>query len=296
MKKIAYFLSFIVVFSACQEAKKSKKFVQAQADEDYLVSISTPYGEMKAILYEKTPFHKKNFLKLAYQGFYDGLLFHRVIKDFMIQGGDPDSKNALPETFLGQGSNGYTIPAEIREEFFHQKGALAAARLPNPTNRHKASNGCQFYVVQGKKLNEQDILKARTDFVGLNQLFPELLKKPNYQGIVQLYAKLQEENRIEDMQQVVWKSKDLVEKEFGVELDLPLSQEQKKTYLKNGGSPSLDGEYTVFGQVVSGLDVLDKIANLPVSQSERPTEDVSMEIKVEILKKSVITQKYGIIY
>lgn len=188
------------------------------------VVIETEYGIMKVKLYDATPLHKQNFLKLIKEGYYDSLTFHRVISNFMIQGGDPASKTAKPGQRLGMGGPGYTIPAEIIDTLYHVKGALAAARTPNP---EKASSGSQFYIVHGRPFSESDIER------------------------------------------------------LGNQMGNPFSAHRKKAYLEKGGYPMLDGEYTVFGQVVEGLDVIDKITTLPVDGAARPKEDVRMKIYLE---------------
>jgi cyclophilin family peptidyl-prolyl cis-trans isomerase len=207
--------------------------------KDYLLTVSTPQGEMKLILSDKTPLHKQNFIKLASEGFYDELLFHRVIKDFMIQGGDPNSRNAKQGGPLGSGSYGDRIPAEFHSDLYHKRGALAAARDNNP---EKASSGCQFYLVQGKKWTEPELEK-------------QLARSP-----------------------------------------VKHSAEQKQRYLSEGGVPHLDGNYTVFGEVIHGMDVIDKIADLSTDARDRPETDMTMKLKVEVWKKKKITKKYSYRY
>ncbi len=187
------------------------------------VKVTTDSGVMIIRLYDKTPLHRDNFIKLASEHFFDSLLFHRVIEGFMIQGGDPQSKYAQPGQQLGMGDVGYTIPAEFDTSLFHKKGALAAARTPNPA---KASSGCQFYIVQGNKLTDTDI----------NNM--EMGKGIKY------------------------------------------SQKQRNIYKTVGGTPFLDMEYTVFGEVESGLNVIDKIASVQKAPGDRPIADVRMKIEV----------------
>lgn len=221
-------LLFAVQLSAiAQKTKKTKK--------DYLITINTNKGDIHLILFDQTPLHKANFLKLVEQKFYDDLLFHRVIDGFMIQGGDPNSKNAEKGQMLGSGDIGYKIPAEIVPELFHQKGALAAARDGNPK---KESSGCQFYIVQGKVWKEQE----------LSNMGGRSVRKP--------------------------------------------TPEQLKVYTTIGGTPHLDGGYTVFGQVVKGLDVVDQIAKLEKDQRDRPVEDLKMKVSAKKTTKKKITRKY----
>lgn len=212
-------ISTISLFA--QEKKKSSSGKLAPIKE-HIVSVTTDYGTMKIKLYNETPQHRDNFLKLAKQGFYDGTLFHRVIKGFMIQGGDPDSKTADATKMLGGGDIGYTVPAEFNKNFIHKKGALCAARTENPT---KASSGCQFYIVQGKPMSdaELDQLEMRGGFT--------------------------------------------------------YTPEQRNTYKKIGGTPFLDQNYTVYGEVIEGLDVIDKIAAVQTQPGDRPVKDVKMTVK-----------------
>jgi peptidyl-prolyl cis-trans isomerase B (cyclophilin B) len=212
-------------------AKKSTTTVVRPApnSKERLVEITTPYGKMIARLYDSTPLHRDNFIKLVKQGFYDSLLFHRIIAGFMIQGGDPTSKNADSLAMLGAGSApGDRIPAEFRANFYHKKGALAAARDNNP---EKASSNCQFYIVQGKK----------TDTAQLNQIYQSVkANNPNFK----------------------------------------YSKQQVEVYQRIGGTPFLDQNYTVFGEVIIGLDVIDKIAAAQTRPGDRPVKDIRMKMRM----------------
>lgn len=217
------FLScFFCVFS--QNADKQKK----KSDAVSYVKIETTYGNMVVKLYNETPKHRDNFLKLVKEGTYDDLLFHRVIKDFMIQGGDPKSRTATKGQMLGDGELGYTVPAEFVPTLYHKRGALAAARQPDQVNPKKASSSCQFYIVQGDKWDAERLA--------------------------------------------------MVEKRSGRRF----SKEQAQVYATQGGTPFLDGDYTVFGEVVEGLEVIDKIAAAQTDRFDRPVEDVKM--KMSLLK------------
>ena len=192
-----------------------------QPEKEYQVVISTDYGDITVLLYNSTPKHRDNFIKLINEGFYNDLLFHRVIENFMIQGGDPSSKDAPVQRLLGVGGPGYEIDAEIGAP--HLRGALAAARKANP---EKKSSGSQFYIVTGTTVTEQD----------LEQI--EMSKNIKYNDV------------------------------------------QRKLYLEHGGYPNLDMEYTVFGEVISGMDVADKISKLEKDSRDRPVQDVRMKIKL----------------
>ena len=227
------FLSlFVAIFAFGCSNKVADKNIATEPKEEKtkekttMVIISTDLGEMKAVLYNETPLHKENFIKLAKEGYFDGCLFHRVIDGFMIQGGDPDSKTAKPGQMLGQGGPGYTIPAEFKQELIHKKGALAAARMADQVNPQKASSGSQFYIAQGKSYTENE----------LNMLSSRMGKAFNKQ--------------------------------------------QMEAYTTIGGVPFLDYEYTVFGEVVEGLEVIDKIAAVEKDRRDRPVQDIKMTIKV----------------
>lgn len=200
-----------------------------------LVEINTTAGRMVVELYNETPLHRDNFLKLVKEHYYDSTLFHRVISGFMIQGGDPDSKLAEDRTKpLGDGGPEYTIPAEFRPELFHRKGALAAARESDDINPEKASNGSQFYIVQGRTWRPSDL------------------------------DRLAENKNGDRPDSLAWHYTD----------------EQKDLYWKMGGAPHLDGNYTVFGQLLEGMDVLDLIAGQPTDANDRPLTDVRMWMRV----------------
>ena len=201
--------------------------VTAQNQPDKIVLMKTSMGDMKIKLYGETPLHQENFIKLVNEKFYDGILFHRVIHGFMIQAGDPNSKNAAKEVRLGSGGPGYQIPAEIRPSLIHMKGALAAARTNNP---EKKSSGSQFYIIHGTDLT---------------------LK------------------RLESLEQTGSHKK--------------FTAEQKKIYVEKGGSPHLDDAYTVFGEVIEGLDVIDKIAVVETGAGDRPLKDVKI-LSVTVVK------------
>lgn len=239
--------------------------------------ISTPLGEIEIKLYDETPIHRDNFIKLAKEGFYNGTLFHRVIKDFMIQGGDPDSRGASASARLGTGGPGYTIPAEIKKELMHKRGALCAARLGDEMNPKRESSGSQFYIVWGKKYNDGQLaqldkqLEIHHQQEILNGLAMEhrseimdLRRKRDRAGLEALQEKLIDETR-----------KIAAEKGIG-----GLTDEQKAVYAEVGGTPHLDGQYTVFGEVVRGLDVVEKIQNCATGASDRPKEDITMEVTI----------------
>ena len=200
--------------------------VDAKSDKRTKVLISTTMGDIVIELFNETPVHRDNFVKLVKENFFDGLLFHRCIRDFMIQGGDPDSRDAEPGRMLGSGNVGYTLPAEIKPQFVHTRGALAAARTGDQVNPERRSSGSQFYIVQGQIFSQERI---------------EMMSANRYP---------------------------------------PYTPEQIEAYTTVGGTPHLDGAYTIFGHVVSGLDVVEKISLVSTDQRNRPLEDIKMTMKI----------------
>lgn len=227
MKKISFLVIFFaaMLLSSAQVATNQK----VNKAKGTMIEMVTSQGKITLRLYDETPLHRDNFLKLVENHTYDGLLFHRVIKNFMVQAGDPKSRDAKPGQPLGDGTLGYTVPAEFRPELIHKRGALCAARQGDQVNPKKASSATQFYIVQGQ----------------------------------------------------VWDDKtlDMMEQRFGKKF----TAEQRKVYTTMGGSPHLDGDYTVFGEVVDGMEVVNKISDLPCDRMDRPVEDVKI-ISVKVIK------------
>ena len=248
---------------------------------------------MVAILYDETPKHKENFIKLAKEHYFDSLLFHRVIEGFMIQGGDPDSKKAQPGQRLGTGGPGYTVEAEINPKFFHEKGALSAARMGDQMNPQKASSGSQFYVVQGKVMKDYEVKLDPQKFnAALGQFFNNPANKPHLDSL----QKFQQRGDFKGLETYIVSLKPQVEKELNTSVEKEVSPELLKSYTTIGGTPMLDGQYTVFGKVIKGLEVIDKIAAVAKDPADRPTEDVRMTVTVEEMKKSKIEKLYGYKY
>lgn len=277
---------FLTIMQACSGEKK-----------DYLITIKTAMGDVKIILFDETPKHKDNFIKLAEDGFYDSLLFHRVIDQFMIQTGDPDTKGAEKGARLGNGGPGYKVPAEFIPDLIHEKGAVAAARQGDNINPKKESSGSQFYIVQGKTYTEEQLTESRVDLQRLYRYFGNLIERSSFQELKATCMQLQQEQRIPELQALILSMKDTVEQEYDVELDLkPMSEKQIEVYTTVGGVPHLDGEYTVFGKVIDGLDVVDKIAAVKTDGADRPLDDIIMTVEVEKISKKKITKQFGYIY
>jgi cyclophilin family peptidyl-prolyl cis-trans isomerase len=215
-------------------------FAQKKSKKDYLVTLKTKYGSTHIVLYDDTPLHKANFIKLVHKKFYDSLLFHRIIDGFMIQGGDPESKMAQPNQRLGGGGgNLERIPYEFKNNHVHKKGALAAARDNNP---EKKSSACQFYIVQGKKMTDDEVT--------------------------------------------------IVAQRNGMDY----TTQQRAEYMILGGTPRLDNSYTVFGEAIDNLDLIDTIAKQAKDSADRPKEDIKMSMTVKKMRKKKITKKFGYKY
>jgi len=271
MKKFAI-LVFILLAGfgiSCSHANKTSK--------ETLVLIKTDMGNITVKLYDETPEHKKNFLKLVNEGFYNGLLFHRVMPNFMIQGGDPNSKDAAPGVRLGAGNPGYTIPAEFVSKYFHKKGALAAARTGGPSNPEKRSSGSQFYIVQGEVFTpgKLDTMAMSLNGKAKNQFFQEQFKAAS-----ETLNEFRKNNDEAGFNVCVAELRAKADSLWTTHDKISFTPEQREAYTTIGGYPPLDGEYTVFGEVVEGLDVLDKIAAVETDQYNRPKTDVKMEIEV----------------
>ena len=249
-------------------------------DKETLLKIETTAGDIKVKLYNETPKHRDNFIKLVKDGMYEGTLFHRVIKDFMIQAGDPDSKNAPKGKMLGAGDVGYTVPAEfVYPKYFHKKGALSAARQGDNVNPKKESSGCQFYIVTGKVYNDSTLLSMESQMNEnkINVIFNTLAQK--HMKEIYKMRKANDENGLYDLQEKLFaEAQEIAAKQP----EFHFTPEQIEAYTTVGGTPHLDGEYTVFGEVVEGMDVVDKIQKGKTERSDRPEEDVKI-IKATIL-------------
>jgi cyclophilin family peptidyl-prolyl cis-trans isomerase len=236
--------------------------------------LQTDYGVMRFRLYDETPEHRDNFLKLVEEGFYEDLLFHRVIQNFMIQGGDPESRNAGSGARLGNGGPGYTLPAEIVPGLIHKKGAIASARMGDNVNPEQRSSGSQFYIVHGSVFTDDqlDETEKRINNMRLQNLFFRIFEEEK--------AAAFEKDDPVDMDAIGKMSQEKAMEQFQGMKAFVFTPEQREIYKTIGGAPHLDGSYTVFGEVVEGIDVIDKIASQPVDGNNRPLKDVKMSIRL----------------
>lgn len=234
------------------------------------IKIHTTQGDMVVRLYDETPIHRDNFLKLVAEGYYNGTLFHRVIRDFMIQGGDPESVNAPSDKMLGVGGPDYTLQAEICDGLFHRRGALAAARQGDEVNSERRSSASQFYIVWGQTYNAAQLkqLEKQLQMQALQEVFNGLVSEHRAE-ILQLRK---DRNRagLQELQDALEKQARAILKEKGS----LLTPEQVEVYTTQGGTPHLDGQYTVFGEIEEGLEVVEAIQQLPTRRGDRPVNDV----------------------
>jgi peptidylprolyl isomerase len=271
MTKLKVYTLFFFLFSIYSGAQTLSKET---------VVIETGLGTIKVKLYEETPLHKANFLKLVQSGFYDSLLFHRVIQDFMIQGGDHLSKRAKEGDTLGHGDIGYTIPAEINKKLIHKKGTLCAAREGDDINPRFESSASQFYIVQGKVRSIEDLTKIedriqRTRYVNAAR---KIMAGEEGKKLKQQYNDLKNRSQNDSATAVNAQIESLIAAEMGEKTAFKFNEYQIKTYTSVGGTPHLDGTYTVFGEVIEGLQIVEKIAAVKTDKRNRPMKDVRMKM------------------
>ncbi len=279
MKQNFWILLIILACSAV--ACKSGQKKDGNMEKETVLKIETSMGDIKVKLYNETPKHRDNFIKLAKDGTYNGTLFHRVIKDFMVQAGDPESKNAPKGKMLGSGDVGYTVPAEfVYPKYFHKKGALSAARQGDEVNPKKESSGCQFYIVTGKVFNDSTLLnmEQQKNQNKVTEAFNALAQK--HMKEIYKMRKANDQDGLYALQDTLFIQ---AEAEAAKHPDFHFTPEQIKAYTTVGGTPHLDGEYTVFGEVVEGMDIVDKIQQVKTDRSDRPEEDVKI-INVSVIE------------
>lgn len=279
MKQNFWILLIILACSAV--ACKSGQKKDGNMEKETVLKIETSMGDIKVKLYNETPKHRDNFIKLAKDGTYNGTLFHRVIKDFMVQAGDPESKTAPKGKMLGSGDVGYTVPAEfVYPKYFHKKGALSAARQGDEVNPKKESSCCQFYIVTGKVFNDSTLLnmEQQKNQNKVTEAFNALAQK--HMKEIYKMRKANDQDGLYALQDTLFIQ---AEAEAAKQPDFHFTPEQIKAYTTVGGTPHLDGEYTVFGEVVEGMDIVDKIQQVKTDRSDRPEEDVKI-INVSVIE------------
>lgn len=244
-----------------------------------IVLIETNMGNMKLMLYGDTPKHRQNFLQLIENGHFDGTLFYRVIKGFVLQGGSQDSRNAPPGKMIGYGDANRTIESEFNPKYFHKRGALAAPRQPDKVNIFKESDVSQFYIVHGRKYTNEELTAMEKE-----------INVPLRKRIVRTYLtsqkralldSLKSANKVEEFKELAERIKASINFDYNASTEkLVFTPEQRKAYTTVGGVPHLDRNYTVFGEVIEGFDVIEKIANLETDKNDRPYTDVKMKVKI----------------
>ena len=275
------FWILLIILACSAVACKSGQKKDGNMEKETVLKIETSMGDIKVKLYNETPKHRDNFIKLAKDGTYNGTLFHRVIKDFMVQAGDPESKNAPKGKMLGSGDVGYTVPAEfVYPKYFHKKGALSAARQGDEVNPKKESSGCQFYIVTGKVFNDSTLLnmEQQKNQNKVTEAFNALAQK--HMKEIYKMRKANDQDGLYALQDTLFIQ---AEAEAAKQPDFHFTPEQIKAYTTVGGTPHLDGEYTVFGEVVEGMDIVDKIQQVKTDRSDRPEEDVKI-INVSVIE------------
>lgn len=255
--------------------------------KDYVVTIETQYGNMVAIFFDDTPAHKSNFLKLAEAGRFDSTEFQRIIKGFMIQGGDVFTKENLPP------DEWPTLPAEIVSTHFHKKGMIAAARQGNSINPERRSNASQFYIVLGKKYNE---LELTTDMEKLQNAFMKYVGLKTQEEVKNEYTRLYNEQKYDSLTYLMLSMRDELETSLNLKLTKDFTKEEIEAYTTVGGTPHLDKEYTVFGQIIQGMDVAEKISEVPTGRGDTPVDPVYMKVTVDKLSRNKIEKEYGYSY
>ena len=278
MKKSFILLTMLACcLIACTGNQKKNK--NMETGNETMVCLETTMGNITVKLYNETPKHRDNFIKLTKEGVYDSTLFHRVIKNFMIQAGDPESKHATDTTLLGNGDVGYTIPAEFNSKFFHKKGVLAAARQGDEVNPNRESSGCQFYIVTGRKFSEAQMITMENQMndARLDAVFDSLARK----HMKEIY-KMRKANDEEGLLALQDQLEEQAREQVANQPALKYTKEQIQAYTTVGGAPHLDGAYTVFGEVVEGMDVVEKIENTGTNRADRPKVDI------RIIKASVV--------
>lgn len=275
-KKLFSVVSLLIV---CSIVAESFRFQVFNGSAEIKVMVITDFGIIKIKLYNETPLHRDNFVKLVKEHYYDSLMFHRVIQSFMIQGGDPDSKNAPPAIELGNGGPSYTIPPEFNSKIFHKKGVIAAARDSDLENPTQGSSGSQFYIVQGRVYNDS-LLGIEAKRITKMKLFNVIVNRKENKISVEKYkvfVKAEQKDSLKYIEEFINKQ---VEAELPNVTPYTFTNEQIKTYETIGGTPHLDASYTAFGEVYEGFEVIDAIAKQSTDKNNRPIKDIRMKVLI----------------
>jgi cyclophilin family peptidyl-prolyl cis-trans isomerase len=264
----------IVGLLSCTNGANKTESSENEKITEPIVLIETSLGNIKVKLYNETPIHRDNFLKLAKQGFFDGVIFHRVINNFMVQGGDPTTKTPTEVAEYGEADAGYTINAEFNSKLFHKKGALAAAREGDDVNPEKKSSSSQFYIVQGKVFTPEQLVQLA------NKKNGNLRNSIHNNLIAEKADRLIDKGANPDFNKIAQETKDTLEQVLAKKGLYGFEDYKVDFYTTVGGTPHLDGDYTVFGEVIEGLEVVDKIAAVKTNKSDRPIVNITMKMKV----------------
>lgn len=262
-------------------------FFACAGQKDQLVKIDTKHGQIVAVLFDDTPIHKSNFIDLAENGRFDSTEFHRIIPDFMVQGGDVFGKEDMPS------EEWPTLEEEILPEYFHKKGMIAAARQGNNINPERRSSGSQFYIVLGKKYTE---LELTTDMPRLQAAFMQYIQVESQEELRNTYTRLYEAEEYDSLNQLLLSKRDEIEQSLSMNLTKDVPEERIDAYTSIGGTPHLDDEYTVFGEVIRGIEVAEKIAQERRGPRDKPLDPVYMTVSVERMSKGKIEKEFGYTY